>query len=221
MIRLKRHIWVNNMNEKFVITIARGYGSGGRTIGQMISERLGVEFYDKDLIKLASEESGINEALFGQSDEKTKSVFGKKYTGEIIPPSKRDYTSEENLFNFQAKVIKRLAEEKSCIIVGRCADFVLRGFPNVVRVFVYADEESCIKNVAEVKGIFDRKEAQRKIASIDKERAAYYKSHTGNDWEDVRNYDLCLNSSGLGTTPARGFEKCVEIICDYLNVFLK
>lgn len=215
------------MNEKFVITIARGYGSGGRTIGQMLSERLGVEFYDKDLIKLASEESGINEALFGQSDEKTKSVFGKKYTGEIIPPNKRDYTSEENLFNFQAKVIKRLAEEKSCIIVGRCADFVLRGFPNLVRVFVYADEESCIKNVAEVKGIFDRKEAQRKITAIDKERAAYYKSHTGNDWEDVRNYDLCLNSSNLdatsarGTTPARGFEKCVEIICNYLNVALK
>lgn len=206
---------MNNMNEKFVITIARGYGSGGRTIGQMLSERLGVEFYDKDLIKLASEESGINEALFGQSDEKTKSVFGKKYTGDIIPPNKRDYTSEENLFNFQAKVIKQLAEEKSCIIVGRCADFVLRGFPNVVRVFVYADEESCIKNVAEVKGIFDRKEAQRKIAAIDKERAAYYKAHTGNDWEDVRNYDLCLNSSDLG------FEKCVEIICNYLNVALK
>lgn len=209
------------MNKKFVITIARGYGSGGRTIGQMLSKRLGVEFYDKDLIKLASEESGINEALFGQSDEKTKSVFGKKYTGEIIPPNKRDYTSEENLFNFQAKVIKRLAEEKSCIIVGRCADFVLRGFPNLVRVFVYADEESCIKNVAEVKGIFDRKEAQRKIASIDKERAAYYKSHTGNDWEDVRNYDLCLNSSNLDTTPARSFEKCVEIICNYLDVALK
>lgn len=212
---------MNNMNEKFVITIARGYGSGGRTIGQMLSERLGVEFYDKDLIKLASEESGINEALFGQSDEKTKSVFGKKYTGEIIPPNKRDYTSEENLFNFQAKVIKRLAEEKSCIIVGRCADFVLRGFPNLVRVFVYADEENCIKNVAEVKGIFDRKEAQRKIATIDKERAVYYKSHTGNDWEDVRNYDLCLNSSNLDTTPARGFEKCVEIICNYLDVVLK
>lgn len=202
------------MNEKFVITIARGYGSGGRTIGQMLSERLGAEFYDKDLVKIASEESGINESLFGQSDEKTKSVFKKKYTGEVIPPSKRDYTSEENLFNLQAKVIKRLAGEKSCIIVGRCADYVLRDFPNVIRVFVYADKESCIKNVAEVKGIFDRKEAQHKIAAIDKERAAYYKSHTGSNWQDARNYDLCLNSGKLG------FEKCVQVICDYLNTFL-
>ncbi|MDE7362146.1 MAG: cytidylate kinase-like family protein [Oscillospiraceae bacterium] len=203
------------MADNFIITIARGYGSGGRTIGLKLSERLGAEFYDKDLIRLASDESGINEALFGQSDEKTKSsVFGKTgvYKGGVISPDKKAFTSEENLFNYQAMVIKKLAESgKPCIIVGRCADFVLGCRENVARVFVYADEENCVKNVADVKGITDRKEALKKIAAIDKERAAYYKAHTGREWIDARNYDLSLNSGVLG------FDKCVDIIIDYIN----
>lgn len=202
------------MENKVIITIARGYGSGGRTIGLMLSEKLGIDFYDKDLIKLASEESGINEALFGQTDEKTgNGVFGKTgvYKGGVIPPDKKSFTSEENLFNYQAMVMKKLADEKSCIIVGRCADFVLSGRENLVRVFVYADEENCVKNIAEVKGITDRKEALKKMTVIDKERAAYYKAHTGREWIDARNYDLCLNSGNLG------FEKCVDMIINYIK----
>lgn len=203
--------------EKFIVTIARGFGSGGRTIGKMLSERLGVKFYDKDLIRIASDVSGINEALFGQSDEKTKSgVFGKPgvYKGGIIAPGKSGYISEENLFNYQAMVIKQIAEEGSCVIVGRCADYVLRDNPAVVRVFVYADEENCVRNVAEVRGITDRKEALKTIASTDKERAGYYKAHTGRDWIDARNYDLCLNSGNLG------FEKCVDIIEGFIKTKL-
>ncbi len=203
--------------DKFVITIARGYGSGGRTIGKMLSERLGIPFWDRDLIKLASEESGINEALFGQSDEKTKAgVFAKMNVykgGEKISPEKKAFTSEENLFNFQAETIKRLAE-KSCIIVGRCADYVLKDMPDVIRVFVYADTDSCVKNVAEVKGVTNEKEALKLISSTDKERAAYYKAHTGREWNDARNYDLCLNSGELG------FEKCVRIISEYVKIRL-
>lgn len=202
--------------EKFIITIARGYGSGGRTIGKMLSKRLGVEFYDKDIIKLASEESGINEALFGQSDEKTKGGLGKRsvYKGEVISPDKKAFTSEENLFNYTAKVIKKLAEEKSCIIVGRCADFILKDCKEAVRVFVWADEENCVKNAAEVKGIVDRKEALKTIAATDKSRAEYYKAHTGKNWNDARNYDVCLNSGDLG------FEKCVDIIESYIKIKL-
>lgn len=202
------------MENKVIITIARGYGSGGRTIGLMLSKKLRIDFYDKDLIKLASEESGINEALFGQTDEKTGNrVFGKTgvYKGGVIPPDKKSFTSEENLFNYQAMVMKKLADEKSCIIVGRCADFVLSGRENLVRVFVYADEENCVKNIAEVKGITDRKEALKKMTVIDKERAAYYKAHTGREWIDARNYDLCLNSGNLG------FEKCVDMIINYIK----
>lgn len=203
--------------DKFVITIARCYGSGGRTIGKMLSERLSVPFLDRELIKRASEESGINEALFGQSDEKTKSgLFQKKsvYTGGMISPDKKAFTGEENLFNYQAAAIKQFAQEGSCIIVGRCADYVLKEMPNVIRVFVYADNEACLKNVAEVKGVTDIKEAQKMINSIDKERAQYYRAHTGREWNDARNYDLCLNSGELG------FEKCVDIIANYLKIRL-
>lgn len=203
--------------DKFIVTIARGYGSGGKTIGKMLADKLGAQFYDKELLRLASDASGINEALFGESDEKTSSgVFRKPkvYKGEVISPSESKFTSEENLFNYQAMVIKQLAAEHSCVIVGRCADYVLKDDPSVVRVFVYADEENCIKNVAEVRGITDRKEAIKRITSIDKERAAYYKAHTGREWIDARNYDLCLNSGNLG------FEKCVEIISDFINIRL-
>lgn len=204
--------------DKFIVTIARGFGSGGRTIGKMLADKLGVKFYDKDLIRMASDVSGINEALFGQSDEKTKSgVFGKPgvYKGDVIAPGKSGFISEENLFNYQAMVIKQIAGEGSCVIVGRCADYVLRDDPSVVRVFIYADEESCIRNAADVKGITDRREALRTIASTDKERAAYYKAHTGREWIDARNYDLCLNSGVLG------FDKCVEMIQEFISVKLK
>lgn len=208
----------NTISKKFIVTIARGYGSGGRTIGKMLADRLGVKFYDKDLIRMASDVSGINESLFGQSDEKTKSgVFGKPgvYKGEVIAPGKSGFISEENLFNYQAMVIKQIAAEGSCVIVGRCADYVLRDDPSVVRVFIYADEEACIKNAADVKGITDRREALKTIASTDKERAAYYKAHTGRDWIDARNYDLCLNSGNLG------FDKCVEIITNFIGIKLQ
>lgn len=203
--------------DKFIVTIARGYGSGGKTIGKMLADKLGARFYDKELLRLASDASGINEALFGESDEKTSSGVFKKpkvYKGEIISPSESKFTSEENLFNYQAMVIKHLAAESPCVIVGRCADYVLRDDPSVVRVFVYADEENCIKNVADVRGITDRREAIKRITSIDKERAAYYKAHTGREWIDARNYDLCLNSGNLG------FEKCVEIISDFIKIKL-
>lgn len=203
--------------DKYIVTIARGFGSGGKTIGKMLAERLGVKFYDKDLIRIASDVSGINEALFGQNDEKTKSgVFGKPgvYKGGVIAPGKSGYISEENLFNYQAMVIKQIASEGSAVIVGRCADYVLRDEPNVVRVFIYADEENCIRNAAEVRGITDRKEAIKTIAATDKERAAYYKAHTGREWIDARNYDLCLNSGDLG------FDKCVDIITDFIKIML-
>lgn len=208
----------NTISKKFIVTIARGYGSGGRTIGKMLADSLGVKFYDKDLIRMASDVSGINESLFGQSDEKTKSgVFGKPgvYKGEVIAPGKSGFISEENLFNYQAMVIKQIAGEGSCVIVGRCADYVLRDDPSVVRVFIYADEEACIKNAADVKGITDRREALKTIASTDKERAAYYKAHTGREWIDARNYDLCLNSGDLG------FDKCVEIITNFIGIKLQ
>ena len=200
--------------EKYIITIARGFGSGGKTIGKMLSKSLDIPYYDKDLIKMASEESGISEALFGQSDEKVKGgLFSKHkvYSGEIASPEGKDFVSEENLFSYQAEVIKELAGKGSCIIIGRCADFILRDRENVIKTFIWADKPTCIRNAKTVCGL-DEKEAEKQIEKIDKERSAYYKAHTGRAWDDVRNYDLCLDTSRLS------FEKCVEIIKYYIDM---
>lgn len=202
--------------EKYVITIARGYGSGGRTIGQMLSEKLGIPYYDRDLLRLASDDSGINQELFAKADEKIKKsllyrIAKNVYKGELIPPDSDDFVSNDNLFNYQAKIIKELAETESCIIIGRCADFVLKDYPNVVRVFVHAPQEDCIATLKEMTAK-PEKELEKQITSIDRHRAEYYKYYTGRNWEDAKNYDLCLNSSNLG------FEKCVEIVKSYLDI---
>ena len=183
-----------------VITIARQYGSGGRTIGEMLAKKLNVHYYDKELMKLASDDSGINEALFVNADEKVKNtslfhIAKKEYHGELIPPESDDFTSTDNLFNYQAKIIRDLAKEESCVIIGRCADYVLKDYPNVLSVFIHAP-----------------KELERFINKTDKHRAEYYKYHTGREWTDARNYDLCLDSSKLG------YERCVDEIISYMKV---
>ena len=201
--------------KNIVITIARQYGSGGKTVGEMLAKELGYAYYDKDLLKLASEESGINESLFAKADEKVNSplfrITRKVYQGELIPPESGDFTSEENLFNYQAKIIKELAEEGSCVIIGRCADYILRDYDNVLSVFVHAPEEFCIEQAAK-KHSMDLRDLDKLIDKIDRQRAGYYKYHTGREWTDARNYDLCLDSSKLG------FERCVEEIKAYLKV---
>lgn len=203
---------------KFVITIARQYGSGGRTIGQMLAKELGVEYYDKDLIVKASEESGINMALFANADERSKGFFKKfrkkNYGGEVLSPSSKDYNSEENLFNYQAKIIRELADKESCIIIGRAADYILKDRDDVLSVFVHAPQWFLMEQAAKKHSMTD-KELEKYIAKIDKDRAEYYKNHTGREWTDARNYDLCLDSSKLG------FERCVEEIKAYMQVRFK
>ncbi len=207
--------------EKYVITIARQYGSGGRTIGEMLAEKLGIHFYDKELMKLASEESGINERLFNTADEKVKqSVFSKMfktekaYKGDVISPKSDEFVSDDNLFNYQAKIVKDLAERENCVIVGRCADYVLKDYDHVLSVFIHGPKEFCMQEAAK-KINLTGKELERFIAKTDKERADYYKYYTGREWTDARNYDLCLDSSKLG------FERCVEEIIAYMNVRFK
>ena len=201
--------------EKVVITIARQYGSGGRTIGEMLAEDIKVHYYDKELLKLASEESGISERLFVNADEKVKftnllKIVKNTYKGQLIPPESEDFVSDDNLFNYQAKVIKQLAEEESCVIVGRCADFVLKDYDNVLSVFIHAPRDYCLEQAAKKVSMAPR-ELERYITRTDRQRAEYYKYHTGREWTDARNYDLCLDSSKLG------FERCVEEIKAYLK----
>ena len=200
---------------QFTVTIARGFGSGGRTIGRMLAERLGIEWYDQDLIKLASEESGINIDLFNKADEAKKStLFGKydrNFGDKLISPDSGEFTSDDNLFNYQAKIIKGLHEKGNCVIVGRCADYILRDEKNVLRVFVYASKEKCIETVADLYNL-SPKDAERQIDRIDRARSTYYRYYTGEEWDNARNYDLCLNSEQLG------FERCVDLIEHYLKV---
>lgn len=205
--------------DNFVITIARGYGSGGRTIGKMLAERLGVHYYDRELMRLASDDSGINEELFVKADEKLKKsllyrIAKKAYKGEVITPDSDDFVSNDNLFRYQAKVIRELANVESCVIVGRCADFVLKDAPNVIKLFVHAPFEDCVNTLKGMSSLTEE-EIRKKIVSIDTHRAEYYKYYTGRDWNNAANYDLCLNSSNLG------FDKCVDIVIDYINIRMK
>ena len=201
-----------------VITIARGFGSGGRTIGKLLAKRLDCDCYDNDLIRLASEESGINIELFGRADEKVKSSLFKRYNrsyGEyVLSPDSAEFVSDDNLFNYQAKIIRDLADKKDCIIIGRCGDHILRNHPGVIRLFIYADEETCIKHVVELYGMLPA-EAKKNIEKIDKSRAAYYKYYTDKNWYDVANYDLCINTSGMS------FEEATDAIMAYINTVRK
>lgn len=202
--------------DKVVITIARQYGSGGRTVGEMLAKDLGIKYYDKEILKLASDESGISEELFEKADEKLKNtrlfkIARKAYNGELIPPESADFTSNDNLFNYQARIIRKLAEEESCVIIGRCADHILRDYEHVLSVFVHAPEDFLIQEAMK-KLSLPLKEIDKFIQKTDRRKAEYYKYYTGREWTDVRNYDLGLNCSKLG------FERCMEEIKAYIRV---
>ena len=194
----------------FVVTIARQYGSGGRTVGEMLSNKLGIGYYDKDIIRMASEDSGIHEKLFGRVDEYSSakpSIFARDsvYTGELIPPQSKEFTSDANLFNYQAKIIRRLAETKSCVIIGRCSNYILKDYPNVLSVFIHASWEFRIEKAAEKLSKTPR-EIERFLHKDDKRKFEFCRHFTGREWTDATNYDLCLDSSKLG------YDKCVEEI---------
>lgn len=204
----------------FVITIAREKGSGGYDIAKKLSERLNIPFYDRKLLRIASDVSGINEQLFGQVDERLgkremMSAAEKVYTGEVLPPDSDNYTSQQNLFQFQAKIIQELAETGSCIIVGRCADFLLQGKPYLLRVFIHAPIEARIARVATYSLAWSEQEIKKYILEQDKHRAEYYRFYTGNDWRDASHFDISLDSA------ARGEDGCVETIIKTLPIFSK
>ena len=197
-----------------IITIARQMGSGGKTVGEMLAKDLGIKFYDKEIAKLASEKSGIHEKYFGLNDEKLNSPVLRKqniYTGKMIEPDSADFLSEKNIFNYFAKVITTIADNESAVIVGRCADFILRDRKDVIKVFIFSDFETAIKNVIEKYGISE-KEAKKLIERKDKERSSYYKYFTGNEWDSARNYDICLDTSRLN------YQKCLDIIKGYIKI---
>lgn len=203
---------------KFVITIARETGSGGHNITCKLSEAIGVPYYDRDLLRKASEVSGIHEGLFGAADERIGfkemiSAAEKVYTGEVLPPDNDDYLSTRNLFSFQAKIIKELAEQESCIILGRCANYLLAGRQDLLRVFIHAPLEARRDRVADYSLSWNEREILRHIRTEDKRRASYYRYYTGEEWRDAAFYDLCLDSDALGE------DGCVERILQVLPLY--
>ena len=200
--------------ENRVITIARSYGSGGRKMGKLLAKELGFEYYDREILRIASDESGISEELFDQVDEIKKMplfrIARDVYTGEVIPPDSDDFISNENLFRYQAKIIRELAATRNCVIVGRCANFILRGRENVLNVFVTAPVVDCVRRVMEADGL-NLEEAEKKIKKVDKRRADYFKYFTGREWHDAALYDLCLNTGHMSE------QKCVVIVRSYMD----
>ncbi len=204
------------MEKNVIITIGRQYGSGGKTIGKIVARELGIPYYDREVIRLASEDSGIAEYLFNQVDEFRKKsirdIFRRQtYNPTLMPPESSEFISQDNLFNYQAKVIRELAEEGSCVFIGRCADDILKDRDDLLRVFIYADEAFCLEKAHERNSMSDH-EMRNFIKKVDKYRGDFYKYYTGREWTDARNYDLCLNTGVLG------FEKCVQIIKEYIGV---
>ncbi|MCI9114285.1 AAA family ATPase [Oscillibacter sp.] len=204
--------------EQFIITVARETGSGGHNITRKLSAALGVPYYDRDLLRKASEVSGIHERLFGAADERIGlremlSAAEKVYNGEILPPDSDDYISTRNLFSFQAKVIRELAETESCIILGRCANYLLADRPNVLRLFIHAPLEARMSRVASYSLAWSQREVAKHIRVEDKRRAAYYHYYTGEEWRDVAGYDLSLDSEILGE------DGCVDFVRKVLPAF--
>lgn len=187
--------------KKFIITIGRQFGSGGSEIGYRLSKELGIKYYDKDLITQAARDSGMSEHVFAEEDEKATGSF--LYSMVLAPHTAASYylnlgeeTLNEKIYKAQAAFIKKTAETESCVFVGRCADYLLWNEPNLLRVFVCADEDYRKERIAKEADITTDK-AEDVIRKKDKTRANYYNYHTNNRWTDLTNYDLCINISKI------------------------
>ncbi len=188
------------MDKNFHINIGRQLGSGGHQIGEMLARNLEVPFYDKELIDIASQKSGLRKELFERADEKTThSLFGglfgfRSSFDEIYISS---YLCNETLFGIQSDTILELAEQGPCIFVGRCADYVLRDNKNCINVFINADMEDRIRRIAKIQKMPADK-TRELIEKIDKKRAEYYNYYCRKNWGAAESYHLCINSSVLG-----------------------
>lgn len=200
----------------FAIAITRTCGSGGGSyIGRKLAQDYRIDLYDRKLLRLAAEDSGINEKIFAAADENTKKtllyrVSQHVYDGSFIPPESGNFISDQNLFNYQAKVLRELLDEESYVCVGRAADFVLRDKPNVLTVYVDAPYNDRVEREMKRQGI-GHAQAVHYIDRLDSYRESYYKYHTGRQWKRPENYDLCLDSAALGLdTCVAAIETIVE-----------
>lgn len=204
------------MTTNFVITIGRQFGSGGHVVGEKLAQRLGIPYYDKNLLVEASKDSGICQEMFEDHDEKpTHSLLFSLVTGMQmrgdVSSMYMDMPLNHKIFLAQFDAIRRIASEGPCVIVGRCADYVLRDKPNAVSVFVKADMKSRMARVIERNGVAPEK-AEEFVRRADKQRASYYNYYATSTWGDVNNYDLCVDTAKLG------LDGSVELIEQYLQL---
>lgn len=204
--------------EHYVVTFARGFGTGGKEIASKLAKELGIHCYENRILTLASQMTGLDEELFREVDEKIRNKGGFSSFLKGLPKAKsyiarnEKFVSDDKLFEYQSKIIQNLAETESCVIVGKCADYVLRGNPRVVSVYIEAPRAFCLKRTMEKMGV-TAEVAAATITQTDKFRADYYEYYTGgNYWTNPVNYDLTLNSEKVG------IEGCVEMVKHLLKV---
>ena len=198
-----------------VITIGRQYGSGGRVVGRALAERLEIPYYDKELLAEAAKDSGICQELFEDHDEKpTRSFLFSLVTGSGLRGDTgtgyMDMPLNHRIFLAQFDTIRRVAGEGPCVIVGRCADYVLRDQANVINVFIKADMQHRVARAIELGA--DPAKAEDVVRKADKQRAGYYNYYATSTWGDVTNYDLCLDTGKLG------YDGAVDLLCDYIKL---
>lgn len=185
-----------------VITISREFGSGGRTIGKKVAEQLGIPCYDSELIQKIAEESGFDAKFVQEAGEYAPGGFLSNLSSRTFGPTNEDY-----LWKIQYQIISRLAGQGPCVIVGRCADYILRDKADCLRVFIHADAQFRARRIVQEYG--ERAESpEQRLRDKDKRRAAYHRFYTNMKWGHAQNYDLTMNSGTLG------IDKCVEIIRD-------
>ena len=214
------NIEVRRMSCKKIITITRQYGSGGHEIGELLAKKLGITFYDKELISMAAKESGVSPEVFEKADEKPANSLlyslsvGLYNYGNGFSSSMGDLPINDQLYIIQHKIIKEKSENENFVVVGRCADYVLKDNPNVVKVYIYADIESRMKRAVDRNDI-EPARAKQAVLKADKSRANYYSFYSGQKWGQVDNYDLCINTTNLAPDVA------ADLIVDYLNLLDK
>ena len=191
-----------------IITISREFGSGGRYIGKQLAEKLGISFYDKDIILKTAEETGLSKKFIEQQGEHSplKHMFAYAFVGRDATGASMD----DYVFKAKRKIIQELAEREDCVIVGRCADVILKDMEGCVNVFIHGEKKEKIQRIEK---LYEKsgEEAVKLMKEMDKKRAINYKYNTDREWGRAQNYTMCLNSSALG------YEKCVEIIANLFN----
>ena len=196
--------------EKFVINVGRQLGSGGREISAELAKRLDISYFDKELLSVAAEESGMSKEFFEKADEQasrpiSRGLFGMRFPfSGLSTSSTMNYLSNDALFQLQSDAIRKLADEKSCLFIGRCADYVLRDNPRCVNIFISASMSSRVERISRLEGISTTK-AEEKINHVEKRRAEYYNYYSNKRWGAAESYHLCIDSSVLGIAKTTDF----------------